>query len=579
MLRGDSSKLTKIDLAKYAISWKLFFIAMSLSIIAGIFDGKEIDSWWNIWRAILTEITSHIFPCFVFLLLDITIFRNRNTQRITFPIIIFSGFILGFSTAFSNPIMESMIIEGRDNLLVESLNHGINSGLLGTILFPAAALYLYIIESYRVDREKLIAERMLIESKKAESKAIVKALRSSMSQKVDENLFEIITNSKEFFDENSRSLEQNWNLMAEKLRTAALETIRPFSHNLHRRGEEKKYSVQLSEFLAYIAENMSINIPLVAIIYAVIDFKLLFNLNYSLTSEISLLLGHIFLIIIILSLNRRLLHNNFYRRLLPFLVLLSIDCGLFVVITSYFHTFLGLPTESTTSQIFRAIYFFGLILFISMISTLISGSEGEKRFLMNRISQAQLEHRFLSREEARVSRELAKYLHGTMQSQLMASAIRLERAGKSGDPVALQREVNEAYANLKLPSASYFSAPRHSLKEEIQKVIETWDNLMTVKVDLPELTMSLPAQLIQDIGNAINEGLANSFRHGSATKVEISLLETKVGILIDLVDDGIHPGKGRPGLGSEYFDTISGGGWSLKPTKSGGSHLNLLVPV
>mgnify|MGYP000391813785 CR=1 FL=1 len=40
------------------------------------------------------------------------------------------------------------------------------------------------------------------ESKKAESKAIVKALRSSMSQKVDENLLEIITNSKEFFDKN-----------------------------------------------------------------------------------------------------------------------------------------------------------------------------------------------------------------------------------------------------------------------------------------------------------------------------------------------------------------------------------------
>ena len=74
MLKEDVNKLAKIDLGKYAISWNLFFVVISLSIIAGIFDGKELDSWWNLWSGILTEISGHVFPCFVFLLLDITIF-------------------------------------------------------------------------------------------------------------------------------------------------------------------------------------------------------------------------------------------------------------------------------------------------------------------------------------------------------------------------------------------------------------------------------------------------------------------------------------------------------------------------
>lgn len=579
MLEEKINKLEKIDLGKYVISWELFFIVMGLSIVAGFFDGKEIDSWWNIWRSILTEISSHILPCLIFLLIDITIFRNRNIVRISYPVIIISGFILGFATEFTRPIFESMIIEAKDHLLLESLIEGLNSGLIGVILFPAAALFRHIIESYRFDREKLIAERMLVESKKAESQAIVKSLRASMSQTVDENLLEIISNSKEFFDEKSRSLEQNWNLMAERLRSAALETVRPFSHNLHRRGEEKRYSVQLSEFLAYIFENISINIPLVAIIYAIIDFKSLFNNNYSFRSEIALFSGHTFLLIIILFATQLLLRVKFFRLLLPFLFLLFFDCLLFVVSNSFFDLYLQIPAKSLTSNIFQSIYLFALILFVSMINTLIVGTEQEKTFLLTRISQAQLEHRFLSREEARVSRELAKYLHGTIQSQLMASAIRLEKAGRSGDAKALEREVTEAYANLKLPSASYFSAPRHSLREEINKVIETWDNLMTVTVSMPELSKVISPPLVQDIGNAINEGLANSFRHGSASEVTISVLEISEGILIDLIDDGVSPGKGRPGLGSEYFDNISGGGWSLKPITSGGSHLNLIIRI
>jgi signal transduction histidine kinase len=420
---------------------------------------------------------------------------------------------------------------------------------------------------------------MLIEGKKAESKAIVKSLRASMSQTVDENLFQIISNSKEFFDEKSRSLEENWSLMAEQLRSAALDTSRPFSSNLHRRGEEKKYSVQFSEFLGYIAQNMSINVPLVTLIYAIVDLKNSLDSKYHLLDELSLIVGHVFVVLLILFANRWLLKYQFFRRLLVFLSLLFIDSVAMVISSSYLHRLLDIPNENLTQQIIHALFFFLLIFFVSMISIFISGSEAEKKFLLSRISQAQVEHRYLSREEARVSRELAKYLHGTIQSQLMASAIRLERAGRSGDSNAIEREANFAYSKLKLPSASYFSAPRHSLNEEIDKVIETWDNLMSVQVTIPDLSKNLEGTLIQDIGNAINEGLSNSFRHGSASNVKITILETDMGITISLIDDGSKPGKGTPGLGSQYFDTVSGSSWSLKASSAGGSHLTLKIDI
>jgi two-component sensor histidine kinase len=133
---------------------------------------------------------------------------------------------------------------------------------------------------------------------------------------------------------------------------------------------------------------------------------------------------------------------------------------------------------------------------------------------------------------------------------------------------------------LKVPSASYFAAPADSFKEEISQAVDKWNNLMTIKTNIDRGIKDIDPTRAQEIGNAINEGLSNAFRHGGATNVRLSVKKQPNRIQVQIVDDGEGPKRGKGGLGTEWFNAIAGKSWSLKPNSSGtGSVLELNIPV
>jgi nitrate/nitrite-specific signal transduction histidine kinase len=161
----------------------------------------------------------------------------------------------------------------------------------------------------------------------------------------------------------------------------------------------------------------------------------------------------------------------------------------------------------------------------------------------------------------------------------MASAMALEKAGRKGDKKALERELAQAYESLRVPSAAYFAAPEESFSAEINKVVSKWKDLLKIKVNIDKKINEIESAKSQEIGNAINEGISNSFRHGHASSVTLKIEKTKFGIRVELVDDGDGPQGGKGGLGQEWFNAISGANWSLKsPKNQKGSILELLIP-
>ena len=199
-------------------------------------------------------------------------------------------------------------------------------------------------------------------------------------------------------------------------------------------------------------------------------------------------------------------------------------------------------------------------------------------FIQSQLSTTEVSALLVEREEARVSRELAKYLHGTIQSRLMASAMQVERAGRSGDKKAIEREIAKAYKNLKLPDGAYFSSPEQNLADELKKVLSTWNTLLDIRVSLAKNLSGFETDVLQDIGNVINEALSNSFRHGEATKALIEISRSGSDVLIKVSDNGSGLSKGKPGLGSDTFTALAGPSWSLTRLPSGtGSMLNLQI--
>jgi signal transduction histidine kinase len=567
---------------KWALSWKVSAIALPLLILIVPLTEGAFFSWWAFWRWTLVSIVTLIPLAIIYLIADVTVFKDRARNPVPGYYLFILGFILGAVRGLSAALLANqfniLVIE-NSSLTFTIILRAFNTGLIAMVGIPIISLISASIEIYQTDRNALIAERMFFESQKSESSAVIKSLRSSMTRKVDDNLLKVIQESQEYLDEKGRSLEANWELLAVKLRKSALDTIRPFSHSLHRRGVEKNYAVTTKELMRYVAHSIRIEIPWIITIYIVSDFKYIF-LNSTITNGFLNILLRIVVIYLGLTVITELKKRGNIKGLPTYFTALFIFGMLFTWITYILSNFLSLKHDGFVYHFIDALWLVLCILLIGLISAFMYGQRAESAFLERQISKEQLETMILKREEERLSRELAKYLHGTIQSRLMASAMALEKAGRKGDKKALERELAEAYKSLRVPSAAYFSAPEATFKEEIHKVISKWADLMKVKLKIAPSIPEIPAHKSQEIGNVINEGLSNSFRHGSATQVLISITGTSEHIFIEVTDNGTGLAAGKPGLGTEWFKAIAGNAWILKSAKdSQGTILELSVKI
>ena len=567
---------------KWAISWKIAtYVLPFLLVIIPIAEGA-VFSWWAFWRWTLVSFFSLIPVVIVFFIADITVFKDREKNPVPDLYVFILGFILGFVRGGTAGIVAYYFNALQmDNFTAPGtiLLRAINAGLIGMVAIPLMSLIASSCEIYASDRNALIAERMLAESQKSESAAVIKSLRSSMTRKVDENLLEVVKNSQDYLDDKGRSLEANWELMAVRLRKAALDTIRPFSHHMHRRGEERNYNVKVTELIKYMASTVRIEIPWVLMFYAITNFEMMFTNSLWFEAMLNLSL-RLALIALGLAAIRRFKYKGQLRGLTSYFAALGLFGAIFATVTHRIDALLNLRNDSEYAHYVGTAWLLLLIVLIGFVSSFFYGQSAESEFLEKQISKEKLEMLILKREEERLSRELAKYLHGTIQSRLMASAMALERAGRKGDKKALERELEEAYKSLRVPSASYFSAPEASFKEEINKVVSKWNDLMKVKVKISPTVPDIASHKAQEIGNVVNEGLSNSFRHGGATEVSVNINGNSKQVYIEVTDNGSGISGGKPGLGTEWFRAIAGSSWSIKPGKNNqGTTLELTVQI
>ncbi len=546
-------------------------------IIVPLSEGVATN-WWGFWRWSLLSAIGQIVMLVIFFAVEhFFLAEHRSRFKNNYRIYLF-GFILGASHGLIVGLLAKELDMSKTGQFSEVLLRALNSGLIGLIVLPIIVLIIRAIALYRDDRNALVAERMLIESQKADTIAVLKSLRSSMSRKVDENLLEVIQNSKEYFDEKGKSLEDNWELMAIRLRQAAMKTIRPFSHRLHRRGSEKIYKVRLREIAEYTAYSLNLHIPWVSFIFAISTYRTSIQDNYNFINGLTILALKLLVLAFGLYVIQFIRSRNRLRTLYGYFLSGALFAIYFIFLSLKIHDLLDTRGETLTTYFVSTAWILLLVFIFSFIGAFTKGQRAELDFLERAISKVQLEHMILAREEARISRELAKYLHGTIQSRLMASAIGLEKAGRRGDKKALEKELAQAYESLKIPSASYFSAPEITFKEEIKKVVGKWNDLMKITVKFPRSIPEIQPDIAQEIGNVLNEGLSNSFRHGNATVVKIEFKSVESQLHIVLIDDGSGPTSGKPGLGTEWFRAISGNSWNLRRVDIGsGSILELFV--
>lgn len=576
------SKLNSILGGKWSVSWVVMFYTFPILLFAVPFNEDGFASWWIFWRWTIVSFLSLIPFYLVYLIADLTVFRKREIEPVPSYYVLILGLVLGLVRGGSNAAIAVLLnMTKQDGLTVLQfiIFESIHYGVIMMMALPFWTIIAATIELYSDDRKALIADLMLNQSSRAESAAVIKSLRSSMTRKVDENLLEVIEDAHIYLDNKGKTLEENWELMAVRLRKAALDTIRPFSHALHRAGEEKEYRVKLIELLRFIVSNFRIEPFWVVLGYAAIFLPRLV-LNSPFVDGLINMTLRALAIYIGLRLLMYLRDKGFLKGFFSFTLALTVFSVAFAFFRDFINPILDFRPDDPFTKLTIVFILISLTFAVGLASTIIHGQHAEAEFLERQISKEQLQAMLLKREEERLSRELAKYLHGTLQSRLMASAMAIEKAGRKGDKAALKRELAQAYESLKVPSASYFAAPADSFKDEINQAVDKWNNLMVIKTSIDKSVKDIDPARAQEIGNAINEGLSNAFRHGGASNVKLSIKKSAGNIQVLITDDGEGPKRGKGGLGTEWFNAIAGKSWSLTPNPKGkGSVLELNIPI
>lgn len=214
---------------------------------------------------------------------------------------------------------------------------------------------------------------------------------------------------------------------------------------------------------------------------------------------------------------------------------------------------------------------------LMITSTAITAWRGEDVLtasLEDEVSAREVDGLVADRELARVSRDLAQYVHGTLQSHLLATAFAIERAVEAGDDAAFAEAVDEARAALQSPPGSSVDAGEHGVDAEVAEAVALWRGFMEVEVTIDPALDEMTAGAVVDVGRVVGEALGNAWKHGRARHARVDVRpHDRDTVRVEVTDDGSAPTGGPPGMGSAWLDFVAPGEWSLSADPAGGASL------
>jgi signal transduction histidine kinase len=164
-------------------------------------------------------------------------------------------------------------------------------------------------------------------------------------------------------------------------------------------------------------------------------------------------------------------------------------------------------------------------------------------------------------------RQLASFLHNSLQSELLAVAGQLEDAANSNDQqksAEILQKVNSLINRSFIDDFHNFS---ESPLERLETIRNSWKGILNIHVDIPDMLLQSQERNLVLV-QTIEEFVANSFRHSKATEISVNGISDEFGIRLTLVSNGVRKISKRRGLGSEWLDQIGRSQWKLQSTRN-----------
>jgi signal transduction histidine kinase len=468
--------------------------------------------------------------------------KGRAHWLLIFPISLATGFVLSQSTDFYNRVFQ----------LSQSTNISLDSTVLSWgIGLPVVGYVMNKLRSFVQTRDSLVSK--LIELDKPR-------LEFSLDQE-----FRDLLTSKESID------QAGYIKLAEKLKEFTDTEVRTLSHKMWVDDLKNK-----SKFPFWSLVRLAIaNNPLPAFLYSLLALWLV-GLNA--VQQFGLVQGGVFLVLDSLVFIATLI---IFKRIPLFAN--GVNAFLFPAIVAtliIFERVLVRP-EVNTEQLVIGWLVLWVWLFTSLVLTggVVQAIKTQGQVLndLQRDLKAGQQLSYLQQEiKNKGSEDLAKFIHGTVQSKLMSLSLRMKLAVEQGDFQQAMQTRHDAKQLIENPLAEYQPRFNKPIEESFSELRRSWQGLVDVKIRSAPVHSSL-WQSVEDI---VSEAITNAHKHGFATNVDVEISETGEFLQIEITDDGIGPRQSGDGYGLRMVNAQTSGNWSFGASADGqGSTLKAILPT
>lgn len=189
--------------------------------------------------------------------------------------------------------------------------------------------------------------------------------------------------------------------------------------------------------------------------------------------------------------------------------------------------------------------------------------------------------------DTQLRRDVAEWLHGHLQAELLLTAEQARTLGAAGTELAerlnrLRDNELRSFAHSLHPTSAELNLVG-ALQELAKRFASSTQ--VTVNADTHTIREALPAPVAVATYRACEEALANAVKHGRASTVSVTLTQDPDANMLHVVVDDNGAGAPKmlePGLGLTMVDTYLravDGTWDLRFTQPHGATFSVAVPL
>ena len=548
-----------LDLRPY-----LFFAPLSILLIPlqeSNFSERKNFMFWSL-ISLLSFLTQLLF----IKLSQIILINKRNFQ----PFALWVIFVIGGA---SGAIKAVIVYISPQFLEMQVVSLDLGSRILAGTFVGICVVPIFAVISNQLSlvlqRRKILMQALLVEeSLKFSNQEALQKVREATQIAIESEFSSLISETrKQIKNTEGKSLEQQYELIANALTLSAQNLIRPLSHRLMQDLSQDFPSPPLRSIF-FLAIKKPI-LPILPTLFLANLVSVIVVIREITSIPLMLLISSIqtlFLFIQIISI--KAFAKSRMSRKSP------LNTAIFIIFSTFFsvfadfavlHSILDFNYRFLDNEILvlNFIWRLAFICVVSFVLNLIENETAVEQFISQLINTHKIDKMLADQEILRVKQDIARYLHGNLQSRVMALGLSL-KVREIKDQVSMDSALSLSQSLLNSPFSEYLAAEDRSLFDEVSFNATKWDGLLNIHVNIEVDDLQLSQIQKRAVGTALEEAFANALRHGLAKEVEIKIYQDGLGITVAVLDDGVGPRNTPHGLGSRLYDSVATRGWSLK---------------